>query len=423
METLWNLYVMFSFVITLLISESVIGLRLPKRKHFWCFGILGIAFAFLVSYLVQFFPQRDLFVLVMKYFLIFLASYAFIFGVYKVNPMSYIIVGSLGYCVQHISYQIYSILTHSVIRETRSWYMILLLFGILAIVNAAMYFIAIRRMRKNRDIEVNNHVQIYLSLLSVVITVGISLGGILFSHEDDREIIIICLFSILSCVLAIALQLALIKFKEDEHEMDILKHMVHAAKTQMYLSKENIDIINIKCHDLRHQIHSLRGQINEGEIKAIDKAIDLYDNDFKTKNDALDIVLTEKSLLCKNENIRLTCLVDGSKLNFMCPSDIYSFFGNAIDNAREAMSNLPIEYRSLSLSSEVQDDIFVIRIENYTDRQVVFVNGMPQTTKTPTYHGFGTKSMKIIAEKYNGAVSFETKGKLFLVKLLLPLQR
>ena len=44
-------------------------------------------------------------------------------------------------------------------------------------------------------------------------------------------------------------------------------------------------------------------------------------------NKVLDAVLTSKSLYCQNNGIGLTCVADGSALNFMEDMDISALFG------------------------------------------------------------------------------------------------
>ena len=54
-------------------------------------------------------------------------------------------------------------------------------------------------------------------------------------------------------------------------------------------------------------------------------------------NEALDLVLTEKSILCTEYRIKLSTMVDGSMLNFMKTTDVYALFGNLMDNAIESV--------------------------------------------------------------------------------------
>ena len=56
----------------------------------------------------------------------------------------------------------------------------------------------------------------------------------------------------------------------------------------------------------------------------------------RTGNEILDTILTEKSLICENSGIHINCVADGSLLAFMNPVDLYTLFGNALDNAIEA---------------------------------------------------------------------------------------
>ena len=49
-------------------------------------------------------------------------------------------------------------------------------------------------------------------------------------------------------------------------------------------------------------------------------------------------------------------------------------------------------------------------------------NGVPQTSKDDIrYHGFGTRSMKYIVEKYGGNIVFSEKDGVFGVYIIFPL--
>lgn len=72
----------------------------------------------------------------------------------------------------------------------------------------------------------------------------------------------------------------------------------------------------------------------------IEKSVSLYDANVKTGNTVLDTILTEKSLLCYKKGIILSCVADGENIAFMEDADVYSLFGNALDNAIEAVLKL-----------------------------------------------------------------------------------
>ena len=131
----------------------------------------------------------------------------------------------------------------------------------------------------------------------------------------------------------------------------------------------------------------LRGQ---EELQKLAGAIEVYDTDFKTGNEALDIVLMEKGLLCQREKVRMTCLVNGVHLNGMKQATSTPFFCNALENAMESVEALN-ERGAISITELCRDDFFVIRIENFFSGKMEFQDGLPVTRKDRGYHGFGVE--------------------------------
>jgi len=212
-------------------------------------------------------------------------------------------------------------------------------------------------------------------------------------------------------------------------ELSGIDYALRQKKDQYEVTTETIDIINRKCHDLKHQIHVLRNVTDQQEKEAffseIEDAIMIYDTALQTGNKALDTVLMEKGLFCKNHNIQWTCMADGTKLNFINFADIYAMFGNALDNAITEVMNLEDpEKRVLSLRILTRNKLLVIEIQNYYDKKLHFEEGLPVTTKkNKWYHGFGMKSIQHTAEKYNGTISVRTEDAIFTLLIIVPLPK
>ena len=201
-----------------------------------------------------------------------------------------------------------------------------------------------------------------------------------------------------------------------------MQHLWKEDREHYDLAKENIKLINIKCHDLKHQIHNLaENKVNPKALKEIEKSVMIYDSIVKTGNDALDVLLSEKSLFCNENKISLTYIVNGESLSFMQDYDIYSLFGNALDNAIEYLLNVEEDKRFIRLNVNTFGDNLVIHIENYFDGELSYDNGLPKTTKqNKDYHGFGLVSIKTIVENYHGDLFIKNSGKLFIINILIP---
>ena len=124
---------------------------------------------------------------------------------------------------------------------------------------------------------------------------------------------------------------------ELQRELDGVRYTLLQQQKQYTVSQETIDIINRKCHDLKHQIRTLQTMQESPERDAYfaeaERAIMIYDTRIDTGNKALNTVLMEKGLYCQSHDIQLTCMPSGDSLDFMQVADIYALFGNALDNA------------------------------------------------------------------------------------------
>lgn len=171
----------------------------------------------------------------------------------------------------------------------------------------------------------------------------------LLGEEPETGSNMITLFRLtvgISCALLLYIQNGLEKTQRAEIETDMLRQILYRQQEQYQISQENIDLINRKCHDLRYQMEALRKLKDEQEIdeqlKELERSVMIYDSMVKTGNPVLDTVLTEKSLVCEANRINMTCMADGERLNFVGKVDLYTIFGNALDNAIESvMKPLP----------------------------------------------------------------------------------
>lgn len=211
-----------------------------------------------------------------------------------------------------------------------------------------------------------------------------------------------------------------------QREFDAMQGVLQKQYIQYRQSKESIDLINRKYHDLKHQIAVLRAETDQSRrvayLDQMENEIRNYEAQNKTGNSVLDTVLTGKSLRCAEQKIQFTCVADGSLLDGMDVMDICTIFGNALDNAIECELRIAEEEkRMIHLALFSKKDFLVIRIENYFEGELDFKEGLPVTTKEDSdYHGYGIKSIRYTAEKYGGNVSVRTHDNWFELDIIIP---
>ena len=210
-------------------------------------------------------------------------------------------------------------------------------------------------------------------------------------------------------------------------ELDAIQSTLKNQYVQYKQSRESIDIINMKYHDMKHQINLLREMNDSGERAALldrmEADIKNYELQNKTGNSVLDTLLTGKSMQCVKHNITMTVVADGSLLDFMDAVDICSIFGNALDNAIEAAKKIKDKKKRLiHLTLSKFKSFVMIRIENYFEEQLIKDDGGFVTTKkNAKNHGYGIKSINYTAERYGGVADIKVKDNWFEVKILIPI--
>ena len=210
---------------------------------------------------------------------------------------------------------------------------------------------------------------------------------------------------------------------ETDRRAEIAMHMLAEERERYQREKSAQDAINIRCHDIRHQIAALGQEGYRSSLKELDKLVRIYDDSVNTGSTALDVVLSEKMLVCRTQNIQLTCLANGEKLKFLPDGDIYALFGNILDNAINAVKDIPEqEERFISLTVRTEGGFLLIEEENRYRGEMEFVNGLPQTTNEDRVnHGFGMQSIRALTERYEGSLQISAEDGQYSLSLMFPL--
>ena len=211
-------------------------------------------------------------------------------------------------------------------------------------------------------------------------------------------------------------------------ELEAVHNTLQLQYQQYKQSRESIDLIHMKYHDLKHQIQFLKAEEDATKrnefLDQMEKDIKSFELQNKTGNPVLDTILTGKSLYCYKHGITMTCVVDGKLLSFMEVMDICSIFGNALDNAIESALRIKDkEKRLIHVTVSQVNDFAMIRIENYYE-DILELDGENylSTKRDKKFHGYGIKSIRYTADRYDGAVYINTDNNWFDIKIAIPIK-
>lgn len=301
---------------------------------------------------------------------------------------------------------------------------VLLYCGSFLVVYLLIYSTVGRRMRKLDGSEIPPTNAILLILVVCILTPIFYFESELVANYNLFYYTLLNIGEIIYYISMLIVQIVMLGSAKEKAEFDMMQKLWLEEKKQFKLVKENIEAINIKCHDLKHQITNLRetNQVDEKYLDEMEKSISIYNSAVRTGNETLDVILTDKRLHCTANGIQFTCIAEGTKISFMDVMDIFSLFGNALDNAIEYTERLEPEKRFIHLSIRATNQLLLIHIENPFEGELVMHDGIPITTKSDKeYHGYGMRSMKRIVRKYGGDLSVAAEDMMFHLNIMIPI--
>ena len=235
------------------------------------------------------------------------------------------------------------------------------------------------------------------------------------------------IFDLMGIIILFALQSRI-----SEIEMKVDMAVMDSALREQYMKyrnyQDNIELVNMKYHDLKHQLEDLKNQtISDKQsilINNIESELEAYSPQFDTGNQVLDALLDSRQSICRKKQIVITAVMDGQLLDFMHVADICTIFGNALDNAIESVvASEDVQKRLIHLEVKMVRQFVCIQIENTCEGEVILEQGVPQTKKNKRNHGYGTKSIVRTVQKYNGNTLFSVEDNWFALKILIPIQK
>lgn len=219
----------------------------------------------------------------------------------------------------------------------------------------------------------------------------------------------------------------------NEKKMYVLEANYEGVREQLAVQSDNSEKLGKIRHDIKNHLLNAKQLISQNQYDAAETLVDEMigqTNSIKlqskaaTGNDIIDATLSLKGAICKSRNIQFDLTYEHLPQLKISEVDLSSLCSNILDNAISAAEKANAPYISLSLF--IRGDYLNIVSENsYTGeikKSEKDKNAILSTTKSnPAEHGFGTKIISEIAEKYDGVCVYEHGGGIFKMNVMLKI--
>lgn len=214
--------------------------------------------------------------------------------------------------------------------------------------------------------------------------------------------------------------------KRHEVERAVLVSMQNHAKTELKQLHRQQEIEQMHRHDMRHHgnyLLSLLPEDTENSVKEYIQSVFISPklSQALLSNDAsLNLVLNLYQKESEKKGFSLDFSLNVDNYSGFAMVDLCSLLSNGLENAIKATSGLPEEERKISLKMKSQGETLVIDLRNSFYEEPVFFGDLPYTSHKK--HGYGTKSMLQICQKYHGITRFCVVEKEFRFQTVLQNQ-
>ncbi|MCL2594914.1 MAG: ATP-binding protein, partial [Promicromonosporaceae bacterium] len=205
-----------------------------------------------------------------------------------------------------------------------------------------------------------------------------------------------------------------------------INELLHQQHEQFLATERAVEHANRLHHDLKHHIEAIRAEADADRRSAhlddLEASIAEYTAQADTGNGVLDVLLTNWGKEFAERGVEFTYVVDGAALSFLSTMDLTAIFGNALDNALEAVLEVPQPDRRLVKAAVyARDRLVMATFENYFAGELRRQEGEIVSRKADKrLHGYGLKSIRFTAEKYGGSMTVSTEDNWFTLRILLP---
>ena len=300
-----------------------------------------------------------------KYILVLCIAALFHFPCFSWNWKDDLFCALAGYSVQHIGFG--TMMICYVQFSLTGWAYLAMYLGCFVAVYILCTLLFARRLKPEESGNMRNGRLLLLVGITVCITQILSLW--LNADQNLVREVLPRVYSIGGSVLVLIVQFNFFRETELEQKNLIIEQLMQQRNEQFAMSKENIDVINRKCHDLKKDLDLLLtvgdAAAREQLKRELSDSIMIYDSEVRTGNEAIDVLLMDRSIYCSKNNIKLSYVVDGKLLGFMATADVFSLIGNMLDNAIEREVREEEDSRVITLRVVRRNGCIYVHTENY----------------------------------------------------------
>ncbi len=278
-------------------------------------------------------------------------------------------------------------------------------------------YVARLKFESDKILKLFISVPLIYYVIAYILTVYTNLlydGGAAIAEFMDAAVVVVYL------IFSVIYLKTLYEKKQVEVEQTILKVFASQSSTEIETLRKSQKQASIYRHDLRHHLNYVNSciasnNLNDARtyISEVCKEIDNSRVIQYSENESVNLILSTYATKAEEKNIQSEINISTTDFGKISVPDLCSLLSNAFENAIHACENIAdSNQRFIKLRIYSKNRKLCIDIRNSYQTEPVFQQGFPISRGQG--HGFGTKSMAYVVEKYGGICQFSAKDGVFI---------
>ncbi len=265
-----------------------------------------------------------------------------------------------------------------------------------------------------------------ISSICIILVIYSLTSYMLFSNIQRTACVVALVLLLIANVVVYYIYEKAEKNNQKLTELELANQKNEINMQYLTLLEEKNDKMNIMAHDFKNHLVTINEMSDLSDVKnyinQMFHNIGKYTRLAKTKNRLLDVILNKYTDMCEAKEIRFEVNASTDNLDFIESYDLSALFNNILDNSYEAAVNSGAKYIYLEIT-KVLGSYHKIIVKNSSDKPPkTHHDKLISTKKNKELHGYGTKSIQNVVNKYNGELQWEynNQSKEFKLIILIP---
>ena len=203
------------------------------------------------------------------------------------------------------------------------------------------------------------------------------------------------------------------KRQQDEYRLSYaenIKNQYEETRRMRHDMKQNVAVLSALCQEQKYDEAKHFADSVSDNLAKFDNVIDVH-------NDFINAILNSKQSTASEYGIKVICR-STNNISGIDDIDLCNLLGNMLDNAIEASKICENGYIEVSIDSD-ENKLLVIIANTILQSVLDFNEKLKSTKQDCERHGYGIKTIKSIANKYNGAATFYEENNMFYCQVVM----